>query len=294
VYGIFYKAITSIYELPSETKTTEYGSASSISDEGLHGMGVTITGDEENGFLPIRTYYNYTGYVKRDELHILPLLALKAWENSDLMVIDVFTADVQSMPNVQAVRLSTLPKGAIIEVIDWRNDNIGWVKVRLANGLCGYMKNQLLIEKEFSQKGLWEDVLPQNTKINVVDFREKVVLAAKKYCGIQYRWGGKTPLGIDCSGLTSMCYMYQGILIYRDAKIMYGFPVKEIPFHEKERGDLLYFPGHIAMYIEDDRYIHATARAGSDGVVINSLNPNDPDYREDLAKSLYAVGSIFC
>ena len=91
-----------------------------------------------------------------------------------------------------------------------------------------------------------------------------------------------------------MCYMYQGILIYRDAKIMYGFPVKEIPFHEKERGDLLYFPGHIAMYIEDDRYIHATARAGSDGVVINSLNPNDPDYREDLAKSLYAVGSIFC
>ena len=294
MYGIFYKAITSIYELPSETKTTEYGSASSISDEGLHGMGVTITGDEENGFLPIRTYYNYTGYVKRDELHILPLLALKAWENSDLMVIDVFTADVQSMPNVQAVRLSTLPKGAIIEVIDWRNDNIGWVKVRLANGLCGYMKNQLLIEKEFSQKGLWEDVLPQNTKINVVDFREKVVLAAKKYCGIQYRWGGKTPLGIDCSGLTSMCYMYQGILIYRDAKIMYGFPVKEIPFHEKERGDLLYFPGHIAMYIEDDRYIHATARAGSDGVVINSLNPNDPDYREDLAKSLYAVGSIFC
>jgi len=294
VYGLFYKAITSIYEIPSETRNTEYGSVSSITDEGLHGMGVAITGSEENGFLPIRTFYNYTGYVKKEELHTLPLIALKEWENSDLMVIDAFTVDIQSIPKVQAVRLSTLPKGAIIEVIDWRNDNIGWVKVRLANGLCGFVKKQLLIEKEFSQKGLWEYMLPQNNNISVADFRENVIFAAKKYCGIQYRWGGKTPLGIDCSGLTSMCYMFQGILIYRDAKIMNGFPVKEIPFHKKQKGDLLYFPGHIAMYIENDRYIHATARVGSDGVVINSLNPNDSDYRDDLAKSLYAVGSIFC
>jgi len=294
LFGLFLKAITSIYEIPSETKMTEYGNLSSISDEGLHGMGVAITGSEENGFLPIRTYYNYTGYVKKEELHILPLFALKVWENSDLMVIDAFTADIQSMPKVQAVRLSTLPKGAIVEVIDWRDDNIGWVKVRLANGLCGYVKNQLLTEKEFSQKGLWEDKLPQNTNFKIADFREKVVLEAKKYCGIQYRWGGKTTLGIDCSGLTSMCYMFQGILIYRDAKIINGFPVKEIPFHKKKKGDLLYFPGHIAMCIEGDRYIHATAKSGSDGVVMNSLNPNDPDYREDLAKSLYAVGSIFC
>ena len=294
VYGLFFKAITSIYEIPKATKITEYGSASSISDEGLHGMGVTITGGEENGFLPIRTFYNYTGYVKKEELHLLPLLALKEWENSDLMVIDAFTADIQSMPKVQAVRLSILPKGSIVEVVDWRNDNIGWVKVRLVNGLCGYVKNQLLKEKEFSQKGLWEDTLPQNSNINIASFREKVILEAKKYCSIQYRWGGKTTLGIDCSGLTSMCYMFQGILIYRDAKIMRGFPIKEIPFHRMKKGDLLYFPGHIAMYIDSDRYIHATARAGSNGVVINSLNPNDPDYREDLAKSLYAVGSIFC
>ena len=294
MYGLFLKAITSIYEIPCETKRTEYGNVSSISDEGLHGMGVAIIGSEENGFLPIRTFYNYTGFVKKEELHIVPLLALQDWENSDLMVINSLTADILSMPNVQAIRLSTLPKGAIIEVIDWRNDNIGWVKVRLANGLCGYVKNHLLIEKEFSQKALWEDKLPQNTIFHVDDFREKLVLEAKKYFGTQYRWGGKTPLGIDCSGLTSMCYMLQGILIYRDAKIVNGFPVKEISFFNMKKGDLLYFPGHIAMYIDSDRYIHATARPGSDGVVINSLNSNDPDYREDLAKTLYAVGSIFC
>lgn len=58
-------------------------------------------------------------------------------------------------------------------------------------------------------------------------------------------------------------------------------------------GDLLYFPGHTAMYLGEGRYIHSTARCGSDGVVINSLRPEDPDYREDLDKGMTAVGSIF-
>jgi cell wall-associated NlpC family hydrolase len=140
---------------------------------------------------------------------------------------------------------------------------------------------------------LWENKLPQVEKINVADFRNQVVREAFNYCGTQYRWGGKTTMGIDCSGLTSMCYMLQGILIYRDAKIIAGFPVKDIPIKDRKKGDLLYFPGHIAMYIGRDRYIHSTAKKGSDGVVVNSLNPNDSDYREDLAKTLYAVGSIF-
>ena len=58
------------------------------------------------------------------------------------------------------------------------------------------------------------------------------------------------------------------------------------------RGDLLYFPGHIALYLGNDRYIHSTARAGSDGVMINSLDPAAPDYRADLREKLYAVGRI--
>ncbi len=58
-------------------------------------------------------------------------------------------------------------------------------------------------------------------------------------------------------------------------------------------GDLLFFPGHVAMYIGNDKYVHSTGKNGSDGVVINSLNPFDEDYREDLLKNLKAVGSIF-
>ena len=74
---------------------------------------------------------------------------------------------------------------------------------------------------------------------------------------------------------------------------MPGFPVRQISYDNIKEGDLLYFPGHIAMYIGEGEYIHSTARPGSDGVVINSLNPAADNYRRDLAESIYAAGSVF-
>ncbi len=293
VFGLFYKAITNIYEIPSITKLSNQNIVSAIADEGHHGMGVVITGALENGFLPIRTHYNYTGFVRQEDLLLISKECMMEWEESNLMVIDHVSVDVLTLPKVQGCQIARLTKGAIVEVLEFNVCNLGWAKVNLANGQEGYVINQFLSEKKFSQSGLWKKCLPQAKIINEKKFREKLVLEAEKYLNVQYSWGGKTTLGIDCSGLTSMCYMLNGILIYRDAKIVVGFPIKEIPYCEMKMGDLLYFPGHIAMYIGKEQYIHATARTGSSRVVINSLNPKDINYREDLATSLIAVGSVF-
>ena len=124
-------------------------------------------------------------------------------------------------------------------------------------------------------------------------FRAAVCEQAKKYMGTEYRWGGKSGRGIDCSGLVSSAYMQCGVLIYRDAKIIEGWPMHEVAFENKKPGDALFFPGHVALYLGEGRYIHSTGAAASGGVVINSLEPSDPLYREDLVKCLYAVGSVF-
>ena len=101
-------------------------------------------------------------------------------------------------------------------------------------------------------------------------------------------------MGIDCSGLAFMSYLLCGILIYRDARIMPGFPVREIPMgNPAEKGDLLFFPGHVAVSLGEGRFVHATAYPGCGCVTVNSLNEKDPDYRRDLREKLIAVGSIF-
>lgn len=143
------------------------------------------------------------------------------------------------------------------------------------------------------------------TPLDEEAFRRNVTETAKLYLGTQYRWAGKTTAGIDCSGLCSMAYMLNGVYIYRDAKIMEGYPVHELVSQEEwqadreaalrkmKAGDLIYYRGHVTMYLGGKRYIHATGKAGSDGVVINSFDPSAPDYRADLAEEVVAVGSIF-
>lgn len=289
--GIVVTSIATLWDHPGKTKKhKEKGMISAIADELFYGMEVKITGEETNGFYPVMTWYHYPGYVKKEEIKIVSLSVGMDWESQSLMVTNGVLSDVLSIPSVQGIRLISLPRGALLHVLETKE---GWSRVLLFDGQEGFVRNQCVREKEFSQSGLWTGKLPQKKIVNEEDFRKAVVDTAKQYMGTQYRWGGKSSLGIDCSGLTSVSYLFNGILIFRDARIESGYPVHEIRKEEMIPGDLLYFTGHIAMYLGNGSYIHSTGCSGQSGVVINSLNPNSEKYRPDLAESWYASGSIF-
>ena len=277
-YGIVKGSLCTIYEKASEKMVSDGQVLSGIADEVTHGMIVAVTGDAEAEkypetessaamFLPVRTFYNYTGYLPAEDVLEVPLEAAKEWEASDLRVVNGICVDVTSLPKVQGVKLISLFRGSLVKVLDWESEREGWARVELADGRVGYMRNQFLSEKKFSQAGAWLEELPQAEIADENAFRRAVAETAKTYLGVQYRWGGKTTAGIDCSGLVSASYMLNGILIYRDAKIMDGFPLREIRKEEMKMGDLLFFPGHVAMYLGDGLYIHSTGKIGSGGVV---------------------------
>ena len=270
--AIINTAVCRMYNQPSRECTVE--------DEALYGMVVDILEETAPGWVKIRTHYRYEGIVPTDEL-IMGDKAADAWAALPKKIIrSKNCCDVLSVPKVQGIHLAHLVRGCVIAVIGEPED--GWQQVQLADGRKGYVMAGILGAHHTIPCSDDEETL-----------RSALVEAALLYQGTHYRWGGKSPMGIDCSGMVSMAYMLCGVLIYRDANIVEGFPIHEITREEMKKGDLLFFPGHVAMYIGDGLYCHSTAHAGDDGFTLNSLDPASPIYRDDLAHGITQIGSYF-
>lgn len=251
-----------------------------LSDEALCGWPVELLEELPGGWCRIKTHYGYTGFVHGDCLTGDDQLSAW-WAALPKQVVTRFTADILDAPKVQGGLVETLPRGAWVSPTGPAEEN-GWLPVTLCDGRTGYTKESFLGE-----------VLTTWDPAGEGELRESIVRTALSYLGCQYRWGGRTPLGIDCSGLCSQAYLMNGILIHRDARMDPAFAMKPISRGEMKRGDLLFFKGHVAMYLGEERFVHSTGKGGSDGVVINSLDPAAADYREDLATGILEIGSVF-
>lgn len=214
--------------------------------------------------------------------------------------IGISEADLLDQPRVQGLPLELLLQNSIVELMD-RDVTEGWSRVRSASGKTGYIHTENLKKRRDSDEYLFQE---ETEKTNYFQkwknlygeeevLREKLTDSAREFLGTQYRWGGKSSQGIDCSGLVFMSYLDHGILLYRDAQILTEYPVKEISRERLKKGDLLFFPGHVAMYLGAEKYIHATGYVKTPYVTINSLQETDPDYRPDLAEKITGYGSIF-
>ena len=110
----------------------------------------------------------------------------------------------------------------------------------------------------------------EGNSISKIFPREHLIETSLLYLNAPYLWGGKTPFGIDCSGLTQMVYKLNGYKLKRDAsqQASQGEPLSFI--EESEPGDLAFFDNvdgdiiHVGIIMNDNYIIHAHGKVRID------------------------------
>ncbi len=199
-----------------------------IDTQALYGEDVTLYEDHEGWAWVQLERDEYVGYLPRDTL---AEGAATATHRSCVNRSFVYPA-----PQVKAPALAALPLGATVKVEDEKG-----AFARLAEGGFVFALHLRAIGEK------------------VKDF----VAVSEGFLGSPYLWGGKSSLGIDCSGLVQITLAEAGIAAPRDTDLQERALGAALPIGEGHeglrRGDLVFWKGHVGIMRDSQTLLHANA-----------------------------------
>jgi cell wall-associated NlpC family hydrolase len=109
-------------------------------------------------------------------------------------------------------------------------------------------------------RGGW--CLPLRHVGGIDNFEDDFVVVAERFVGTPYLWGGKSSLGIDCSGLVQIALTASGTGCPRDSDMQQdslGRALDPSQSKKLQRGDLIFWKGHVAIARDANTIVHANA-----------------------------------
>lgn len=190
------------------------------------------------------------------------------------------SARMRKEPSTESEILRKLPTNTSIIIL---TEEDGWYKISY-NGEEGYISKDLITigtaPVETSSRSSEEPRKTEEQPQSNSSSGNNIAETAKSFLGGNYVYGGTSPSGFDCSGLTGYVAKQCGYSIPRTAQQQYNQGNK-IDKNSIEPGDLVYFSNngstnsiyHVGVYIGDGNFVHAAN--STRGIVINSLNGGD-------------------
>ncbi|NVJ98530.1 MAG: C40 family peptidase [Alphaproteobacteria bacterium] len=192
----------------------------------LYGEPVQILAEVPGWWFAISIIDGYMGWVQDnavDEFEVLPSHRISAP-----------LSHVYREPNLKSAPEVVLPMGSFI-TLPGVNEN----------GFAELYEGGWIYEKHLTEVGT-----------QAAD----PVSIAESFLGSPYLWGGRSKLGIDCSGLVQLSLAAAGHRIHRDSGPQRDSLGRALELGESPmRGDLAFFPGHVGFMIDGVHLLHANA-----------------------------------
>jgi len=244
--------------------------------------GTIVTVEErENDYCYVKTPDLYHGWVAQRRL-------VEVWDRSayESACVKSLFAPVYAKPDETSFLLTQL---VISTRVFFTKETGNFVEIILPDKQIAYVPKTCLVDWQDSgaDKNIFEEkwlnsTIDERIKI-ITDLGEKVVKTAMFFMGTPYLWGGNTPFGMDCSGMTQLVYGLHGLQLSRNSymqfddkrfnKIETGKALDEAIL---QAGDLLVFDikqkgkvDHIGIACGDDTFIQTRGEMLGNGMVID-------------------------
>ena len=209
-----------------------------------------IVEEEKNGWCKGRCKHDgYAGYVEAAYLSSKPFQATH--------IVTAARSHVYAEASIKSPLLATLSFGSHLVILsEAKNPNsVGNI------GDSSIASGSLRMTEGFSEVALspaGKSGYIYSKHLSPLAVREKdPVATALKFLETPYCWGGRSGFGIDCSGLVQVSLARAGIAIPRDTEDQENTAGKAV--NDIQRGDLVYFKGHVGIMTDAKNILHANA-----------------------------------
>jgi cell wall-associated NlpC family hydrolase len=288
IYGIANLSVTNNRAMPAN--------AAEMVTQMLLGTPVTVI-KKQRGYYMVRTPDGYLSWVEGSGVVPMDKATFESWQKSPKIIYTAQYGHAFEQPTTQALPVSDLVAGDILQVIDQQKD---FYKVSFPDHRIAYVA-----KKETEDFNKWLQIPNPNA--------DKILATAKTLIGVPYLWGGTSIKGVDCSGFTKSCYFLNGIIIPRDAS-QQALVGEEVDIYEADTvsidkclknlkpGDLLFFSTginqgkqakitHTAIYMDNGQFIQSAGFVKISSLVPQAAN-NDAHSLKRLVKARRMLNAI--